>query len=192
MIRQAIRADLEQVWQIYQQITFDVSQVNDPKYCAEKQKSGFIVSQDSKEDISKRIKDSYIFNVFEEEGVVKGLIDINKEIYFPEEAKNIFWMKPELKQSYFYDPQSTTLHLIVVNPKFQNQGIASQLFDHAITQLKKDSFTKLFAIVTTGPVTNCPSIVWHAQKGFERVCVTYPIDLFGLKGYSSLLFCRNI
>lgn len=191
MIRKADQTDLDQIWQLHADYILDVSLVAEPKYGAEVQSRGFIVSESTKVDIAKRIDNSVIFNVYEENGRILGLIDINREIYFPEEAGNIIWTSNELKNSYFHRNDSIVLHYIAVDKGSKGKGISNKLFINAVNQLEATGFKDLFSIVTTGPLTNCPSIIWHTKMSFDRACVTMPIDLFGLKDYTSLLFHRK-
>lgn len=192
VIRKALLTDVDRVWELKQNIILDVSRVNDLRYSSKIQSEGFIVSENSKEEVRDRINSSTIFYVFEEEGQIKGFIDINKEIYFPEEVDNIFWLDKNLKTEYFHGAKSTALHLIITNDKARKKGVASELLQNAIGRLKSMNIKHIFSIITTGPVTNCPSIIWHTKMGFERVCLTSPIKLFGLDGYTSLLLCKNI
>jgi len=192
VIRKANQADLDQIWKLHADYILDVNRVAEPEYGAEVQSRGFIVSESTKDDIAERIDKSVIFNVYEENGRILGLIDINKELYFPEDAENIIWTSDELKHSYFHRDDSIVLHYIAVDKDYSGMGISKKLFVDAIKQLAVAGFKDLFSIVTTGPLTNCPSVIWHTKVGFDRACVTMPIDLFGLKNYTSLLFHRKI
>lgn len=192
MIRKANHADLDQIWKLHADYILDVNRVAEPEYGAEVQSRGFIVSESTKDDIAKRIDKSLIFNVYEENGQILGLIDINKEIYFPEDAENIIWTSDELKNSYFHRDDSIVLHYIAVDMDSRGKEISKKLFDSGVKQLAVVGFKDLFSIVTTGPLTNCPSIIWHTKMGFDRACVTIPIDLFGLRNYTSLLLHKKI
>lgn len=192
MIRKATPNDIDQVWKLHADYILDVSRASESYYGAQVQSRGFIVADLTKEDILTRIQKSHIFNVYEDGGKILGLIDINKEIYFPEEADNISWLIPELKEKYFHDDKSITLQYIAVDAQAKGRNIAKQLFDGALNQLVQEGCKDLFSIVTTGPLTNCTSIIWHTKMGFSRACVTLPIGLFGLKDYTSLLFHLSI
>lgn len=192
MIRKATPNDIDQVWKLHADYILDVSRASESYYGAQVQSRGFIVADLTKEDILTRIQKSHIFNVYEGAGNILGLIDINKEIYFPEEADNIIWLTPELKEKYFYDDKSITLHYIAVDTQAKGKNIAKQLFDGALNQLVQEGCKDLFSIVTTGPLTNCTSIIWHTKMGFSRACVTLPIGLFGLKDYTSTLYHKKL
>lgn len=192
MIRKATPGDIDQIWKLHEDYILDVNRALESDYSAQVQSRGFIAAEFSKEDVLTRIKKSHIFYVYEDGGKILGLIDINKEIYFPEEADNIIWLTLELKYKYFHGDKSITLHYIAVDAKAKGKNIARQLFSEASHQLSEEGYKDLFSIVTIGPLTNCPSIIWHAKQGFHRACVTMPIDLFGLKNYTSLLFHRSI
>ncbi len=192
MIRKALPSDSKKLWLLKQAFVLDVSKVDDISYCTQIQHDGFFISSETEKEHKARITNSSIFNVYEKNNQPVGLIDINREIYFPEQADNIIWFDQKLKQTYFEDEQSIALHQIVVAKEHQGKGIATGLFQASIRELFNLKIKHLFSIVTTGPVTNCPSILWHTAMGFNRACVTSPIDLFGLKNYSSLLFYKQV
>ena len=192
MIRKAFLSDSKKLWSLKRAFVLDISKVGDISYCTQLQQDGFFVSNETENEHKARITNSTIFNVYEKDEKPVGLIDINHEIYFPKEADNIIWLDQKLKIIYFEDERSVALHQIVVDKKYQGTGIATEMLQTAVKELINHKIKQLFSIVTTGPVTNCPSIVWHTAMGFERACVTNPIDLFGLKNYTSLLFYKNL
>lgn len=151
-----------------QRVVGNVNKLGDPDYESKVQKEGFTISTGAT-NLLTRIKTSRIFNVYENQGKTIGYIDIDKEIYFPEQAKNIIWFNKTLKDIYF-------------------QGIAKELLMSAIKELRRSEFEHLFSIITTGPVKNFPSISFHTKFGFTKICETKPINLFGLKNYESALF----
>jgi len=192
MIRKAKVEDLEQIYPLYKRYALDISKVNDISYSSKIQKEGFFIDLSDKEDCKKRIRSSLIFNVLEDNKKIVGFIDINKEIYFPEEAPNIVWLNKEAKFEYFKGKNSTVLHLIAVEPRYRGKGVADELLQNSEEELKKKGYKNIFAIVTTGPLKNNPSISFHNKMGFKKVCETKPIDLFGLKDYESVLFRKTI
>jgi L-amino acid N-acyltransferase YncA len=192
MIRKAVPNDLEQIYRLYQNYSLDTTKVTDSNYAANVQRDGFLIALESKKDIADRIQNDFLFTVFEEDGKVAGFINVNKEIYFPEEANNIIWFDKALKKQYFHDDTSIVLHQIIVDETYKGKGIGKKLLEESIQTLRTASYKDLFSIVTLGPVTNCASILFHTKNGFGRVCVTMPIDLFGLKNYQSLLFHKRI
>lgn len=191
MIRKANVKDLKQVKRLHDLYVLDVSRLSNPNYIAKVKKEGFTVSP-GKSDLSRRIHESQIFDVYEIDGKIAGYIDINKEVYFPEEADNIVWVDPKLKTLYFKGKDTTCLHHIAVLPEHKKKGVASKLFKNSLEKLRTKGVKYLFAIITTGPVANKPSIVFHQKMGFIKACETKPIDLFGLKNYESVLFYRKI
>lgn len=191
MIRKAAAEDLEEIQKLHGQYILDISKVNDPEYGAKVQNEGFTVSS-GESDLLKRIQESLIFNVSIVDGRLAGYIDINKEIYFPEDAENIIWLNTDLKNVYFHQEDSIKLHHIATSPDFRGKGIASELLNKSLEELKEKGYKHLFAIVTTSPLTNNASIAFHEKMGFKKVCITKPIDLFSLKNYESLLFYKQI
>jgi L-amino acid N-acyltransferase YncA len=192
MIRPATIKDFKAIEKIYQSHLLDQQKVAQPNYAAKMQKSGFLLDLSDATERQKRVETSQLFKVYEENGQVFGFIDINKEIYFPEEADNIVWFDQQRKQEYFHGKNSTVLHLIAVDQKATSKGIASQLLQGCLEDLKKQGMGYLFSLIVFGPVTNCPSLVFHHKHGFERVSVAQPIDLFGFKNYQSLLFVKKL
>ncbi len=192
MIRKAIPSDIDQIWQIHSSYILDTTQTGDPTYTTTVQKQGFLLDLETKNEFGSRITNDTSFFVWDESNVVLGFIDINKEIYFPQEADNIIWMEEGLKENYFNDPRSTVLHTIAVKSDQKEKGIASRLLIHTIRELKKQDYQKIFSIVVFGSVTNCPSLLFHSRHGFRRACVSMPMDLLGIKNYQSLLFVKDL
>jgi len=192
MIRRALLSDLDNVYDLYSIQSTDISQINNSEYSAQVQTNGFIVPLESKESIKDQIQNHFLFNVYESDGEITGFIDFNKEIYFPEEADNIIWLDKKLKDVYFHDDSSIALHEIVVNKEHRGKGVGRKLLENAISELSSRKYQHIFSIVALSPLTNCPSIIFHTKNKFERVCVTMPINLFGLENYQSLLFYKKI
>jgi len=191
MIRKACINDIDAIWELYEKNTLNISRVDDIEYATSIQKNGFIVFQGTKMEVQERISSSRIFDIFEDTAIA-GFIDVDKKIYFPEDADNIVWSSDILKNIYFHDEKAICLHFIAVDCTYKEKGVAKQLFNNAFEVLKNEGFKHIFSIVTLSPLTNCPSVIWHSKMGFRRVCITMPIDLFGLKDYMSLLFYKEI
>jgi hypothetical protein len=189
MIRKASLADLIQVTELHDKYVLDVSRVNEPRYAAKVQAEGFTVNAGGS-DLAGRIQSSQLFNVHTDDQKISGYIDVNREIYFSEDADNILWFNNDLRSCYYHDKHATELHYIAVQPS--GSGIAADLLGGAVKTLRDEGYQHLFSIVTTAPLTNCASIIWHTRNGFERACVSLPDDLFGLKNYQSTLFHRAI
>jgi len=192
MIRKATINDLENIYSLYQANSLDISRATDAAYATKVQHDGFLVALDNKDDIRERIQTNFLFNVYGLDGKVAGFITINKEVYFPEDSDNIMWFNNKLKAIYYHSDTFMTLHEIIVDQTYKGKGIGKMLLEDSLKTLKEKKYTDLFSIVTTGPVTNCASLLFHTRNGFERACVSMPDDLFGLKNYQSLLFHKQI
>jgi L-amino acid N-acyltransferase YncA len=136
MIRPATIKDFKAIEKIYQSHLLDQQKVAQPNYAAKMQKSGFLLHLSNTSERQKRLTTSQLFKVYEKGGQILGFIDINKEIYFPEQASNILWFDQKLKREYFHGKNSTVLHLIAVNPKTTHKGIANQLLQSCLEGLK--------------------------------------------------------
>ncbi len=192
MIRKATPDDLESIYSLYKANSLDITNLVDPTYATKIQRDGFLLDLEEKSDILERIQTNTIFNVYELEGNVVGFININKEIYFPEDSDNIIWFDNDLKNKYYHRDSSITLHEILISQTHKEQGIGKQLLENSLQILKEMDYTDLFSIVVFAPLTNCASVLFHAKNGFERACVSMPTDLFGLKNYQSVLFHLQI
>lgn len=192
MIRKATLDDLDLIYSLYKSYSLDISRIDDPEYATYVQMNGFLIDLENKQRFEERIKNNLLFNVFYQSREILGFVVVNKEIYFPKEADNIIWFDKRLKDAYFHSDKSTVLHEIIVDRYHTRKGIGSQLLEFSIKKLGGLGYTDLFSIVATGPLTDCPSILFHTKSKFKRACVTKPIDLFGLKNYESLLFHRDI
>lgn len=194
MIRKATVNDSQAILGILQSFVLDITQLGNPQYESKVQKQGIFVDNGdfTLEEINRRVVESIINNVWEENGKIVGIVDVNREVYFPENADNIIWFDEKRKENYYRSDKAVELHLIAVSSNYHGKGIATKLFVNALVKLKELGYTDLYSILMFGPVTDCPSIIWHAKNGFSRACVTMPIDLFGIKNYQSLLMHRRI
>ena len=192
MIRKATNDDLENIYSLYQANSLDIPRVTDASYATRVQHDGFLVALDDKTDILERIQINFLFNVYELDGKVAGFITINKEVYFHEDSDNIMWFSNKLKEIYYHSNTFMTLHEIIVDQTYKGKGIGKMLLEDSLKTMKEKQYTDLFSIVTTGPLTNCASLLFHTRNGFERACVSMPDDLFGLKNYQSLLLHKRI
>jgi predicted GNAT superfamily acetyltransferase len=190
-IAPAKTTDIGGIKKIYEFFKLDVSRVGDPNYCNMVQQRGFTVSTGSSDDLGERLNSSTLLNVAKNNrGMIIGYIDISKEEYFPESADDMIWLSKTAKQKYYHSDKAITLHHIASSS--QNKGTATKLYYDAENRLKNSGYKYIFSIVTTSPLTNLPSIAWHTKNGFKRVCTHPPINLFGLKNYQSVLFCKKI
>lgn len=192
MIRDATTDDLDKIFHLYDSHSLDTKKVPDPHYAAQVQKNGFLVALEGKTDLLQRIEEDYLYKVYVENDIIRGFININTEIYFPEDADNCIWFDETIKNSYFHSNTTLTLHEIIIDHENKRQGIGRKLLENSLTELKDNGYKDIFSIVTIGPVTNLPSILFHTKMGFKRACVTMPFDLFGMKDYMSLLFHKSI
>lgn len=181
--------DAPQLQQLHGKFVLDTNRLNDDKYEADVQKNGFTVSA-GEGSIRGRIQASHLLLVDVEDSRILGYIDVNPETYFPEDADNIIWFCEALKHTHYHDKHAIVLHHIAATTS--GKGVATRLLEDALTRLKSQGYQHLFSIVTTAPVTNCASVIWHTRNGFSRACVSLPDDLFGLKNYQSVLFYRSI
>lgn len=188
MIRKAKKHDINEIYSLYRDYSLNVEKIHEPEYATTVQQDGFLVALEDKNDIEKRIESNFLFHVYEENGKILGYININKEIYFPEDADNIIWFDKALKQMYFHSKTAIVLHEIIVARNQHEKGIATQLLEQSKQAVVDAGYTDIFSIVTLAPVTNCPSLIFHTKNVFERACVTMPIELFGMKNYMSVLF----
>jgi len=172
MIRKADLSDLDQIWEINTSHFLDITKLNNSDYVTLMQKQGLLLEMETKTEFGSRINTDTLVSVYEQDDKILGFIDINKEIYFPKEADNIIWMEDGLREHYFDDPKSTVLHTIAVKKGNMSKGIASQLLENTISELKLQQFKKLFSIIVFGSLTNCSSLLFHSKHGFKRACVS--------------------
>lgn len=192
MIRSAVKNDVDSVYRIYKQHTLDISKIDDSEYLNSVQKNGFYLDLSSKQDIANRLEKSEMYMVSENNDDVDGFIDVNKEIYFPREATNAHWMNSDIKINYYDGLMSITLHLIAVEKSKCGNGIASALYQNAENRLRKKGYEYIFSIISSGPVLNCASLLFHTKNGFKRACVTAPLPLFGFDNYESILLYKDL
>src|SRR5260221_14612694 len=103
MIRKANLYDLEAIYSLYTAYLLDISRVHDPAYASTVQRDGFTVAPASKEKLAQRIENNVLFNIFEADEEMLGFININREIYFPEDSDKIIWFSKAFKDNYFHN-----------------------------------------------------------------------------------------
>lgn len=193
MIRKAKHEDLDDLMAIYQQVKLDRSKLDDQEYETEIQKRGFLLGLDTPETFLKQIDIAYEFLVNEREGKILGYLiaDHREEEKFHDD-KYKTWFDSKLKDFYYHDPMGMTIASIACIPEESRKGIATGLLKFLENRLKKEKYQYLFSIVTLAPITNCPTIVWHAKNGFKRLAMGKPRRLFDLDNYSGVLLHKNL
>jgi GNAT superfamily N-acetyltransferase len=189
MIRPAEISDFNAISNIKRSLALEIDRVNDYKYKINIQRKGFLIPSDYTQeehvvDINK------IFLVYEEEGLVKGYIRIDEKQELDQNA-DVYWFKPEIKKIYF-SPLHANIGGIAILADTRRKGIASKLIARSIEEVKKKNINYLFSFVTLSPFINIPSIILHEKSGFDRIAVSKPHKLFGMDGYQSFLFGKNI
>ena len=85
-----------------------------------------------------------------------------------------------------------TIASITVDPGYSGRQFAGKMLGYLEEKLIKESYERLFSIVTVAPLTNCPSIIWHAKNGFKRLAMGRPREkLFDLEWYSGILLYKD-
>jgi len=191
-IRPATKEDIDGIVAVYDRVKLHRDKLSDPHYCAYIQKHGFLTNQETRGSLFDLIGGSYEFLVSVDSGLVNGfLIADHKDKFGDDDYKT--WFDPKLKSEYQNGLRVITLTTIAVDPTCIGQGIAAKLLNRLLLDLKTDGFQYLFSIVTIAPITNCPSLVWHAQNGFKRLAMGKPREkLFDLNWYASVLFYTPI
>lgn len=194
MIRKATQNDLDGIIAIYNAVKLDRSKLGDVAYETQIQKNGFLLGLDDAGTFTKEINDAYAFLVSIENNKVVGYLiadHSDDQKFYDDQYKT--WFDEDLKDFYYQNPKGMTIASLAVDPDFGHKGIATALLHVLEEQLVKESFEKLFSIITVGPLTNCPSIIWHTRHGFQRLAMGRPRkNLFNLAWYSGILMYKAL
>ena len=189
MIRRAEERDFADIKKVKESLSIEISNLDDLAYKLSIQKSGFLLKnpytiEEHRADLNK------IFLVYEEDGVVKGFIRID-EAQEMKQDKAYVWYHPELKEAYFALPHAD-IGGIGVLPDINEKGVATELLNQALEELKKKQIIYLFSFVILSPITNIPSILFHEKNGFERIALCPEAEIYEMKDFSSIMYGKKI
>lgn len=191
MITQATTADLDDVYFIYETLSLKREKINDLNYQTTLQKDGFLLGLETKEDYKRLITEACEFLVYKEDDKVVGYaIADHRDKFLDDEYKR--WFDEQLKDTYYNDHSAMTLSVVAIKKEKAGTGIATSLLKKLESNLKNKGIIHLYSIVTIAPITNCPSIVFHAKNGFRRVAMGVPRTLFNLENYSAILLYKQV
>lgn len=193
MVREANTGDMAELQQLHNTVQLDISKLGDTEYETEVQKKGFLLGTDEAHDMAEELDKAYKFLKFVVDGKIVAYLIADHSVeqkYYDDEYKT--WFDDDLKDFYYNNPKGMTIATIVVDPTLTGKGTATTLLERLEAILKIDKYEYLFSIVVVAPVTNCPSIVWHAKSGFKRLAMGKPRRLFELDNFASVLMYKKI
>ncbi len=163
----------------------------DKNYRYRIQKEGFLLGLDTKDDLQQFISDDNLFLVYENDHQLRGYLMIDyKKDFLDDEYK--MWFDGNGKHLYYDLSLGASLNTVAVDRSSREKGIAFQLLSEAEQQLKKTGVKNLFSIITSAPITNCASLLFHTKMGFNRLAVSKPRKMFELDNYCSTLLYKAI
>jgi len=165
-IRLATGKDTQAIDQICQKLYWQKNKLSDHNYQRTLEKNGFFEFPRTLEQIQKRIKESLLVLVSENNNKILGFIIITKNN--SENLDKITWKNQKAKKC-FQLYSSATIHLIAVGPDYQQRGIGWQLLATAQEILTKMEINCLFSTVIEKPIKNISSINFHLKNNFSVV-----------------------
>ena len=188
MIRQVKNEDFQSIKRLQKPLVLDVNRLDDDTYRWQIQENGFLVGEYTEADFKKDL--NKIFLVYEISTLASGYIRIDEKQEYQDNEKKV-WLRQDLKTIYYTSPHAE-IGALAVSQENRGKGVATELLNEAVNQVKGKGVSHLFSIVTFAPVTNFPSMMFHEKYGFERVAFSLPSRLFGLESYQSILYGKRL
>lgn len=189
MVRPAKISDYESFLTIKKKLALDVEKLYSSSYCYQVQKEGFLLNVITSKEKFQQDIERFFFAISEDNSIC-GYVNIDDYPEMPEETE-VFWFNPLFKDLYYSLPHGTISKLGIV-PEYRGKGIAKELLLEAIRVTKARNINFIFSFVVLSPLTNTASILFHEKNGFRRAAITSPRSLFGMKGYQSILYIKEI
>ena len=192
MIRQVRAEDYDDIKSIKETLLLNSSRINEPEYHVKTEQAGFFLykKQQTVEEFTKDLQKIHL--VYEENDQVKGYLRIDDSQEMENDTDvDVLWYKPEMREIYFSVPHAAMAGIGLL-PEFANKGIAKELLDSAIREVRKKEIPYLFSFVAVSPMTNIASLLFHERNGFGRIACCTTSEMFGLKNYQSFLFGKKL
>ena len=191
MIRKATQQDISGLYQVYKTVALDWDRLADKKYKRKIQTAGYLFGIESEQELAKELNSALFGLVYNDDNHLKGYVLLNQETYFPEDAPNAIWIKPETKNDFFQKNRMATLYYVAVNPAYRREHIGTKLIREAEQRLIKQGVKCVYLIIQIHPIINAASVSFHAKLDYEAVCITSPIDM-RFKNYMSMLMYKQL
>jgi len=189
MTRPAKIEDAKEIINLQQALILDVHALSHHSYRVQIQQEGFLIKNHLlTETIDQALIQRYF--VHEQDGHIVGYIRIDETAEMTDDS-DAYWLEPSIKKQYYVLPHANISRL-AVRPDVRKHGIAKAMLELAEKQAKKRGVKYLFSFVVLSPVTNTVSLLFHERSGFERAAITFPRPLFGMQGYQSILYYKEL
>jgi GNAT superfamily N-acetyltransferase len=143
---------------------------------------------------------SKIFLIAESDSSLLGYIRIDNVID-PDFKKfdlhgDINWTDSDFKNKFYKTPHFE-LGAILVDSNERGKGVGKVLLDYSLGAIlseipKMQKETTLFSFIMVEPIENKASVRFHQKNGFIKVAELKPCELYGFKGYKSVLLAKTI
>lgn len=191
MLRKATVEDLEEIYSIYNSLSLKRENLQLLDYQADVQKEGFLLGLETKENYENLIREAFEFLIYEENNEILGyVVADHRDKFIDDEYKK--WFNVDNKDIYYKSADAMTVSILAIKKDKARKGIATMLLDELSNILRGEKIKHLYSIITISPVTNCPSILFHAERGFKRIAMGIPRKLFDLDNYSAILFYKEL
>jgi ribosomal protein S18 acetylase RimI-like enzyme len=198
LIKRAVSEDYPALEKIRDAFVLTPSLLGKEKSAKDYSKNGFLLGDYSEKTFLKDL--NKIFIVAKSESGLLGYLrvdnEVDKDFKKMDEHGDINWTNQEYKKSYYQNPHFE-IGAILVDSKFQNQGVGNILIDYAFASIiseipKSQDIVTIFSFIMMEPIGNEASLRFHTKNGFIQVAELKPCDLFGFKGYKSILLAKEI
>ncbi len=135
---------------------------------------GFLRYKRSPKKVKKIIKKSIVALVYLRDNNIIGFMNAYPK---KKNKKKISWDDKKAKD-YLENKKSAVAYLGVIDPKYNHQGIGTELYERMINDLRQKGYQYLFATTTVKPIKNKASLGFIKNKGFKKVAHTPKTAVF--------------
>lgn len=198
LIRRADARDYIRLKEIRDPFVLTPELLGKVKFAKDYSKDGFLLDEYPEYIFVKDL--SKIFLIAESDSNLLGYIRIDNEVDADfkrlDEQDDIKWTESNYKNIFYKNPHFE-LGAILVDPKARGRRLGKILLDYSlaailseIPEIQKE--ITLFSFILVEPIKNLSSLTFHEKNGFIQVAELKPCELFGFKGYKSILLAKDI
>jgi ribosomal protein S18 acetylase RimI-like enzyme len=180
-------ANYEDYLRIYENYYIQTDRLDEADYFYRIGQNGFLVGEPASFD-------SFLASPFAQcayiRGKAVGIIRIDKIITsFYGIGYTLTWNCTEDIKALFNNKHGVEIGVIMIDPEYRKQDIATTLFYAFFEYAKKNNVKNIFSWVVSKP-ENVPSFHLHQKLGFTGVAIYKAQEEYGIKNYESKLLYK--
>lgn len=185
IVKLSKNSDIDQVVEISNQYLLNFSQITNPSYIENIEKTGFFITPHILEDLK---NDKDILLGIKEENIVVAYIWVS-----PSDGvkKEYTWSDLQIKEKIF-GKKNYYINQIGVLKSQQGKGLAGKLLDSLSSWLIDKTRDYLVASIAYSPIKNQASIGFNQKHGFKQVAISPKVKFHEFENYQSALFAKKM